>query len=391
MLSERAELKINYKHIEINYAQNSKKPDAPPGDIVIYEKTPVSTIVIVSDGLGSGIKANISANMTAARLIELIKRGFSVFDAAKSVVATMHKARQEDLPYAVFTIINILNDGVASILSYEMPPPVFIVNKYAAPLRERSFTLGGDIVNEYECYLDENNVLAVVSDGITQAGMGITNNYGWTIEGYCAYINKRLRAGDDYETIMNSSLIEAKKACGGRFGDDTTAAFISCRKGNIINIFTGPPADEKNDYTVVKKFLDLEGIKVVCGSSTAGIVARHLSQKLNVENKTISNIEPPKYEIEGIDLVTEGAITLNQVYNIIDEDTQNFTANTGVCTLHSLFSFADRVNFIIGRMKNEAHKDPVFLQLGVLSRTVIVPLIAEKLRKKGKMVSLEYV
>ena len=391
MLSERAELKINYKHIEINYAQHSKKPGDPPGDIVIYERFYASTVVIVSDGLGSGIKANISATMAGARLIELIKRGFSIFDAVKSVVSTMHDAKQKDLPYAVFTVVNILNDGVASILSYEMPPPVFIVNKYAAPLRERSFALGGDIVNEYECFLDENNALAVVSDGITQAGMGITNNYGWSIEGFCDYINKGLRAGCDLDKIMNGSVFEAKKACGGRFGDDTTAAFISCRRGNIINILTGPPANEEDDYKTVKKFLGAAGIKVVCGSSTANMVARHLGLKLSVENKIVSNIEPPKYEIKGIDLVTEGAITLNQVYNIINEDPQNFTANTGVCTLHSLFAFADRVNFIVGRMKNEAHKDPVFLQLGVLGRTVIVPLIADKLREKGKMATIEYI
>ncbi len=359
--------------------------------MVVYERFPSSTVVIVSDGLGSGVKANISATMACSRLLELIRRGFSIFDAVESVVKTMNEAKQKDLPYAVFTVVNILNDGVTSILSYEMPPPVFAVNKYAAPLRERSFTLGGDIVNEFECFLDENNALIVVSDGITQAGMGITNNYGWTIEGYSDYINKCLRAGEGYDKIMAGSIVEAKKACGGRFGDDTTAAFISCRAGNVINIFTGPPADEKDDRETVKKFLETDGIKVVCGSSTASIVARFLGQKLSVENKIVSNIEPPRYEIKGIDLVTEGAITLNQVFNIIDEDPQDFTASTGVCTLHSLFAFADRVNFIVGKMKNEAHKDPVFLQLGVLSRTVIVPLIADKLRKKGKMVTLEYV
>jgi len=382
---------MNYKHVELNFTQHSKKTGDPCGDVIMYERNTAYTIVVVSDGLGSGVKANISATMTCSRVLELIRRGFSIYDAFKSVVSTMHEAKQKDLPYAVFTVAHILNDGVATVLSYEMPPPVFIANKYASLLNQRSFTLGGEVVYEYECFFNEGNALVLVSDGVTQAGMGITLKLGLTIEGYCQFINKCLKLGSSYSDILFNSICEVASAGKNRFGDDTSVALISCRSGNVLNVFTGPPVDPSSDIKTVKKFIDSDGIKVICGSSTANIVARYLGKKLGVENKNLSNIEPPKYELEGIDLVTEGAITLNQVYNIIDEDTETFKSNTGVCTLHSLFAFADRINFIVGAMKNDAHKDPVFMQLGVLARTAIVPLIAEKLRKKGKMVVVEYV
>ncbi|HNY10191.1 MAG TPA: SpoIIE family protein phosphatase [Candidatus Wallbacteria bacterium] len=381
---------MSYKHIEINYSQQPKKNGAPCGDVVMYERTRNSTLVVVSDGLGSGVRANVSATMASARLLELIRRGFSMRDAFQNVVSTMHEARQRDLPYAVLTLVQILNDGAATVLSYEMPEPVFIAGGYASLLNFRSFTLGGEVVCEANCFLDEGNHLLIVSDGVTQAGMGIILKMGWTSDGYCGYINGLLRSGSAVRDISDSTLIESLRISKGRRGDDTTCALISCRNGNVVNIMTGPPESRDDDAFIAKTFLESDGLKVVCGSSTAGIISRYSRKPLSVDNSSQSMIEPPKYEIEGIDLVTEGAVTLNQVYNILDEESENCDdKNSGVYTLYSLLIFADRINFFVGMSKNMAHSDIVFRQMGVLPRDVIVSLIAEKLRKKGKMVIVD--
>jgi len=135
------------------------------------------------------------------------------------------------------------------------------------------------------------------------------------------------------------------------------------------------------------------GIKVVSGSTTASVAARHLDAELKVENGQIGFMEPPRYLLRGADLVTEGAITLNQVYNLIDDNVELEAANdkSGVMTLYSLLKFADRVNFTVGRAENPAHKDIKFSQLGVLPRAKIIPMIAEKLKAQGKLVVVQYV
>ena len=164
-----------------------------------------------------------------------------------------------------------------------------------------------------------------------------------------------------------------------------------CRKGHIVNILTGPPASRAEDVGVVRRFLQMEGLKFVCGGTTAEIVARVLRQPLRVEQSCSSLIAPPRYEIPGVDLVTEGAVTLNQVYNLLEEDIGNLTEDSGVTELCSLLRVADRVNLFLGDARNGATNDVSFRQRGILTRQQIIPLLADKLRAAGKLVVFEHV
>ena len=191
---------------------------------------------------------------------------------------------------------------------------------------------------------------------------------------------------------MGTSMPEAAVSITAAMQQNAGITIGNVVGSNILNIFTGPPLEMSDDDTVVPNFLKSDGIKVVCGSSTANIVSRYLDKPLKVDSVQVNFIEPPKYSLEGIDLVTEGAVTLNQVYNILDEKPDEYAQNRGgVSTLYSLFQFADRINFTVGKTKNEAHTDVIFRQVGVLPRTSIVPLIAEKLKKEGKLVVINYV
>jgi hypothetical protein len=164
-----------------------------------------------------------------------------------------------------------------------------------------------------------------------------------------------------------------------------------CRKGNVVNIFTGPPLDKSEDSLIAGRFLARDGMKIVCGASTAGVVARKLERELEIELAKNSMIAPPGYKIEGIDLVTEGAITLNQVYNIFDTDPTRFEPDSPVSLLCDALLFADKVSFIVGRTQNQGHGGIAFTQRGILPRQTIVKLLAEKLREAGKLVQIELV
>lgn len=380
---------MGYLHVEVEGRQLSKKAGKVCGDVFIHYRDKSSTIVILSDGLGSGIKANIAATMCVTRLKELIKSGYSVRHAFTNLVETMENARKNDLPYAVFTVARILNDGVSTVLTYEMPPPVFVSKKYSSVLKQRTHTINNSIIGEAGCYLNPNEGILLMSDGITQSGLGTIYPSGWESKGVVTFINDFLINGNSKKILPQQVLGEALNNWGNKVRDDLTAVFINSRKGRVINLFTGPPADKKKDTIITEKFMNQEGVRIVCGASTAKIVAREINQELRVNDNYASPITPPSYEIDGINLVTEGAVTLTQLYNIWKEDPSILDKHNPVTELRNLLDVADKVNIFLGTSENPADEDINFKQTGILSRKVIIPLLAEKLRNEGKLVIVE--
>ncbi len=381
---------MGYIHVEIEYCQSAKRPASPCGDVLMFERTASATTLICSDGIGSGIKANIAATMCVSRLMELLRRDFSPRNAFVSLVRTMEKARDPELPYAVFTVVRILNDGQATILSYEMPPPIFVGARHATVLRQQTLQIEGVFAGEANCYIEPGEGVIVVSDGVTQAGLGHGLRNGWRIDGACRYVNDCLVEGADLKSIPRLVHRQARDYDGEKAGDDCTVVLAACRWGNTVNILTGPPSDKTQDRAVVKRFLAMEGRKVVCGGTTAQIVADYLEKPLTVEQNPDLALAPPRYLLDGIDLVTEGAVTLNQAYNVLEEDPSRFEERSGVTELIELLRSADRVNFMLGVAPNPANADISFRQMGILTRDKIVPLITEKLRNAGKLVVVEH-
>lgn len=380
---------MGYLHFEVITEQIPKRLGKPSGDVTSTERDKTSTYHTLCDGVGSGAKANITATMCVARLGELIRTGLSIRQAFANIVHSMEDARKKDMPLAFFTVARILPDGVATILTYEMPEVIFISKRYATRLKILTQTFNDAVIGETNCILEKGEGILLFSDGISQAGLGKGLVNGWGIDGINKFVNDSLRAGCDVKKLPKLIIDEAKKLWKNEPGDDLSVSLILCRKGKIINLLTGPPVDPKNDESVVKKFLSNEGLKIVCGASTAKIVARELGKEFQINPNFKSEISPPDYEIEGIDLVTEGAVTLNQLYNIWDEETSKLEKDSPVTILYSLLSVADRVNLYLGNSKNPASEDISFVQQGILKRDKIIKLLVEKLIAEQKLVHIE--
>jgi len=370
-------------------SQLPRKAGDQSGDVVAYERAASSTTLLVSDGIGHGIKAHIAAQMCVSRILELLRQGYSLRKAFNRLVTTMNEARGTDLPYAVFTVARILNDGVTTVLSYEMPPPVFVTSRYAQVLPQRTVTMEEELIGEANCHLAPGDGILIVSDGITQAGLGMGLHSGWTIEGTSQFVNDCVTGRIPARQISGCVLDKARQLWKKGLGDDCTAVLALCRPGRTVNILTGPPADPRTDAETVRRFMMMDGAKAVVGGTTAKIVAKCLGTQLLMETNPQSTLAPPRSHIDGIDLVTEGAVTLNQVYNILDEDSGRFDEESGVTQLHEMLTSADRVNVLIGSALNPATSDISFRQKGILTRHAILPLIAEKLRSAGKLVIVE--
>lgn len=381
---------MGYTHIEIDCIQTAKRPGNPCGDLVRVERGPDSTYVICSDGLGSGVKANLAATLCVSRLMEMLRLGYSMREAFGDLVRTMNEARTTDMPYAVFTMMQFRSDGETTILSYEMPPPIYVCRNTASVLPQQTHVRDQAIIGESNCFVEPGEGILVVSDGITQAGMGCGLALGWTIEGVGEAVASYVSDGINLYDIPRRVHQEAREFWGTVAGDDCTALMATCRAGRVVNLFTGPPANRNRDAAVVNRFANTEGAKIVCGATTAKVVAAHTGKTVSVSQVGNSLIEPPRYEIDGIDLVTEGAVTLNQVYNLIDEDLDNCPDTSAVAELCRLLTSADRINFLVGQMHNEANGDLSFRQQGILPRATIVRLLTEKLRENGKLVVVDY-
>ena len=413
----------DYIHVEVEVSQSSKKAGMPCGDVVRWRRSNFGTNLVCADGLGSGMRAHISAEMCVARLFAAIEQGISLRKTFSSVAAQMEKSRDPKKPFAAFSILRIRPDGNATILSYDAPPPILVNKNGASILANRIFPLPGGLAIESNYQLQCGEGIMLMSDGITQAGIGYGPNTEWTSEGVVKAVNELLSRRLNFASIpqrihqetlqrwqgmvdrgksspvQNRSFSpysnDAARAAAAPYthkvvGDDCSVVLAHCRTGQTVNIFTGPPMDKEQDAKCIKQFVETSGLKIVCGGTTAKIVAKYLGVSLEMEQEPVSVIAPPRYGIRGINLVTEGAVTLNQVYNVLDEDISKLNDDSGVTELRLLLNVADRVNFLVGCAENKANDDISFLQRGVLSRKVLVPLLADKLEREGKLVNVTY-
>ncbi len=382
-----------YLHVELELAQHAKHEGDVCGDVMLLERTPSATDIILCDGMGHGIKANIAAQMCVTRLMELIKQGITLRDAFCRVVDTMEQAKTQDLPYAVFTVIRILSDGVTTILTYEMPGPIFIAKRYAQSLQQRTISQKRALISEANCHLTAGEGVLIMSDGISMAGLdsGLGMPMGWGVEGVSKLATDQLTMTVSFQNLPNRIMERTAQLWGKKLGDDCTVVLAHCRPGNTVNILTGPPKNPDHDQEVVNKFMMLNGLKVVCGGITAQIASESLGVPLEMETRPKSMLAPPRCFIDGIDLVTEGTITLNQIYNVLDEDPNSLEEGSAVTLLYQMLQNADRVRILLGGAINPATHDISFKQKGILTRQAIVPLLAKKLEDMGKLVIIEQV
>jgi hypothetical protein len=386
---------MSYEHIEITLNQQSKHPEMPCGDVFYSKKTDKHTTLILCDGKGHGIKANIAATMNVAYLVKLLDSDFSPRAAFFKLAEMLNKIGSDGNHYSVFAVARILSDGVTTLLTYEMPPPIFISPKGATVLDQRKIDFYERTIHETNCYLKSGEAIMLMSDGVTEAGIGRGYNFGWGSSNLCEFLNKIISENHsnkiNYEEIADKVAGKVAEICKGNNDDDLSIIFANSRKGNVASVFTGPPSDKSLDMKYVQKFMKTEGKKIICGGTTSNIVAKILNKKMEVDTAVQNSFTPPNYKIEGIDLATEGAITLNQFFNIMDEERNLMDNENPVTKLHDFLMDSDKIIFYIGSFNSQDEAEIDFIQRGIKTRKQIVPIIAEKLEALGKIVVIEWI
>ncbi len=381
----------NAKHFDILINQAVKHGQDACGDFVLNERDGSNTYVVLCDGIGSGAYAHVSAVMCANRMMTLMKAHMDLKTLGHKIAAFMKRARtEESFPFAAFCAVSLAADGRFRAVTYENPEPLFLEHTTVSRI-EQTFTAdSGEVVGVCTGMMSSGDTLFMMSDGVTQAGMGEGYGFGWGSDGFLRWVNDQIQQKKSIQDILNDSAAKVREMCGGTHRDDATLIAIKARPARILNILSGPPESKAVDERFVKQFDALGGKKVICGSTTADIYARVTGKQVKTQFSSNSISNPPKYEIAGIDLVTEGALTLNQSFNILDMDAAQYDELNTVTELSIFLKEADRVNFLIGGARNAGNEGLTFKQLGVLPRRVIIELIAKKLDEAGVQTDISY-
>ncbi len=385
--------------VDIFWKSLNKHREELCGDKVEVVKTKDSDIVILADGMGSGVKANILATLTSKILGTMLLNGATIESCVETIAKTLPVCKVRKVAYATFSILQIFHNGEAYLVEFDNPGCVFVRDGKIIhyPYEER--TIEGKTIHEYRFQVRLNDCFVLMSDGVIYAGAGELLNFGWTWKDMAEYTLKCTKR------TMSASRLAAmlSDACNDLYeerpGDDTTIAVAKVIARKAVNIFTGPPKNKEDDERIIHEFMAQEGKKVIAGGTSANIAARILKKDIVTSVNYVDMSVPPTASIEGIDLVTEGALTLGksisllQQYESGDFDVEFFEEldkDNGASKLTKLIiEDCTELHLFVGTATNEAYQDKA-LSFELVMRKNLVKQIEEVVGKLGKKVSVRY-
>ncbi len=368
------------------------------GDHVdVVEKDDGSTIVVLTDGLGSGVKASILSTLTAKIISTMMAEGLALEECVSTIAATLPVCSERKVAYSTFTIIHLINNDTAELIQYDNPHIIFIRDEKLTDYPMTELNIGGKKIYRSTIRLRENDIFIAMSDGCPHAGMGNLMNFGWKREDIGLFMESVSSAGYTAKTLSTILVDECYKLYGGEPGDDTTACVVRIRKRVPMNILFGPPSNRDDCDRMMSLFFSKAGKHIVCGGTTSSIAANYLGKPVRTSLEFIAPDIPPISYIEGVDLVTEGVITVNKVLTYAKDYLEDnacyehwgFKRDGASLIARLLFEEATDINFYVGRAINPAHQNPD-LPINFSIKMNLVKELSECLKKMGKHIKVSY-
>ena len=351
-------------------------------------------IVTVSDGLGSGVRANILATLTATILGTLLDRRIPLEECIETVASTLPVSKDQGLAYATFTAAEVEGDTVY-LVNYDNPSVMLFRDgkPYRTPYTVRF--VGDKEIHECRVPVQEGDFIILMTDGVTHSGIGKHSAHGWAPREIADYLMEKNLSERDAAEVCALLQHRCLELCNGENDDDTTVAVLHFRTRENLNIMMGPPADKKDDERVLKMFFRNSGCHVVCGGSTSRMVSRYLDQPINVLMGTGDAEVPDMAVMEGVEMVTEGVITLERVcalcQSVLEDPSRVLDIEERVdpasLLTRMLMKEATDVNIFFGIAANDAHDD---IGIGFETKISLIRRLEELLNQAGKTVKINY-
>lgn len=365
--------------------------------IEIIEMPDDSTVLVLADGLGSGVKASILSTLTSKIIATMTSQGIALEECVKTIAATLPICKVREVAYSTFTIIRLIHNEEAEIICYDNPDVIMYRNgqQYEIPLQDMN--IEGKLIHKGHVMLQENDTFVAMSDGCIHAGVGMSLNFGWERKEIAEFMETLTDVGFTAKTLATVLTDQCLKLYGGNPGDDTTALVVRIRARQQINLMIGPPSDRNDCEKMVSLFLSKGGKHIVCGGTTSTIVSQYLNHPIIPNINYFDPEIPPTATIEGVDLVTEGVITINRVNEyakdyLTDNESYkqwNYKQDGAALISRMLFEEATDINFYVGRAINPAHQNPN-LPINFNIKMQLVSELSESLKKMGKKIKVNY-
>ena len=328
------------------------------GDHVdVVEQDENSTVIVLADGLGSGVKASILSTLTSKIISTMISEGLSVEECVSTIVATLPVCSQRGVAYSTFTIINIIHNEYADIIQYDNPQVIFLRDDTEYDYPRTEINIDGRTIYKSTIKLQENDIIIAMSDGCPHAGIGISYNFGWKREDIVKFLESIAPGGYTAKNMSTYLVDECNRLYGSKPGDDATACVVKIRKRQPMNILFGPPSNRDDSDRMMSLFFSKAGKHIICGGTTSSIAAKYLGKPLKASLTFESSDVPPIATIDGVDLVTEGVITMNKVIEYAKDylgdnklfEHWNFQKDGASQICRLLFEEATDINFFVGQ------------------------------------------
>jgi hypothetical protein len=389
-------------YIEVNSQQRNHDEERICGDVFLnkYIKEEDRVVAVLSDGMGHGVKANILATLTATMALNFTREHKEIDRIAEIIMNTLPVCSERKIAYATFTIVDIESSGKANILEYDNPHAIILRGNQPFDPEWKKVILdkgkhAGQVLRTCTFMAEKEDRIIFCSDGVAQSGMGSEAfPFGWERDNVAGYAANLVTSEPSISAsaLAGKIVTMAHKNDAYRAKDDISCAIIYFREPRKLLICTGPPFEKDKDKELAEKARDYEGKVILCGGTTADIIARELNRTV-VDELIFEDPElPPESFLEGIDLVTEGILTLQKVNEILKTFNNSVRLGKGPADkIVRMLMESDEIHFIIGTRINIAHQDPN-LPVELEIRRTVVKRIARLLEEKWlKNVTFEYI
>ena len=388
--------------IEMECAQHTKTGQAACGDDVRFLTIEKENrhLCALSDGLGSGVKANVLATMTTSMAIKFLESNIPTLEAAEIIMDSLPVCEVRKIGYATFSLFDFRLGGRAKIT--EMGNPGYIHlrgTEEVKPLTDEqvvSVHWPDREMRECEADFRAGDRIILCSDGVTQSGLGVNREmkFGWRRSGVLRHAQEfvHLDPGISAKELAASIAHRALQLTPGGCKDDITCVVIYLRRPRVMRILSGPPFYKEHDADYARQAkLGFDHV-VICGGTTANIVERELGRKVKVDlaDMKAAGGLPPVGHIDGVGLVTEGILTLSRVATALEERRDPGREPAAAKAILERMMAHDRIEFVIGTKVNESHQDPNVPQDLELRRSVVKRLSAALERNYRKQVTVNY-
>lgn len=377
---------------DISVISRNKDGETLCGDQCTLEWADDDATVILSDGLGSGVKANILSTLTSTMLTTMLKGDVPIEECVTTVAETLPMCKERKLAYATFTILQT-NGSRVRLIQYDNPSAVFVHDGAIAKYNYSVNFIQEKELHESHLHFDVGDMLVLFSDGVSEAGRGVTTDAGWARQDIEDFILRNYTPNVSAQRVAASILSTVKTLDLDAMHDDTTIVVARLRERCPVNIMIGPPESKDDDLSTIRLFFGKEGKHIVCGGTTAKAVAEYLGVKVRTLPGSGTEEVPPMSEIHGVDLATEGVVTINATMERI----KAYLAD-GMYTLELarmkdgasrlaliLLEEATEINVLFGNAINLAQQDGDF---GFERKLQLVQELRDMLTMAGKTVKM---